>query len=149
MINKPAPFWKIKTFAEMTPEEWESLCDGCARCCLYKIEEEESLELIYTNIVCKFLDLKHCRCTVYPQRSQKMPTCVTLTPQNVYGLFWLPSTCAYKILANGENLEWWHPLVSGDPETVRAADISIYGKVIHEQMIDMEKLEDHSVDWIK
>ncbi|MCJ7624433.1 MAG: YcgN family cysteine cluster protein, partial [Anaerolineaceae bacterium] len=140
--------WETKTFEEMTPEEWESLCDGCARCCLYKIEEEESLEFIYTNIACKFLDLKRCRCTVYPLRSQKMPTCVTLTPENVYGLFWLPGTCAYKLLASGENLAWWHPLVSGDPETVRLADISVCGKAIPEENIDMDKLEHHGVDWI-
>jgi uncharacterized cysteine cluster protein YcgN (CxxCxxCC family) len=148
MKSKPAPFWKTKTFEEMTPEEWESLCDGCARCCLYKIEDEESEEIIFTNIACRYLDMKRCRCTVYPQRSQKMPTCVTLSPDNLCELFWLPNSCAYKLLADGKKLEWWHPLVSGDLETVRLADISIYGKAIAEQNIDMGKLEEHGVDWI-
>lgn len=148
MKTKPAPFWKTKTFYEMTPEEWESLCDACARCCLYKIEDEDSGDIIYTNVVCRYLDLDNCRCTVYAQRTYHIPTCVKLTPDNIPDLFWMPESCAYQLISKGKDLKWWHPLISGDPKTVKFADITICGKAISETEDNIRELENYGIDWV-
>ena len=132
----------------MTPVQWESLCDGCARCCLYKIEDVDSGDIIYTNVACRYLDLEDCRCTVYAQRTHKMPTCVNVTPDNISELFWMPSSCAYRLISEGEDLKWWHPLVSGDPQTVIIAGITICGKAIPETRETMRELKNYGVDWI-
>jgi len=137
------PFWKRKRLEEMTPEEWESLCDGCARCCLYKLEDEDTGEIFYTNVVCRLLDTYRCRCTAYSERSKLMPSCLVLTPALVNQLRWMPKTCAYRLIAEGKDLEWWHPLVSGDPETVHQAGISVRYRTQAEKDIDMEDLEDY------
>jgi uncharacterized protein len=110
------PFWKVKQLREMSPEEWESLCDGCARCCLVKLEDEDSGRIHFTKAACKLLDAGACRCTDYENRSSRVPDCVQLTPANVGELNWLPLTCAYRLLAEGRDLPWWHPLVSGRAE---------------------------------
>ncbi len=107
------PFWKTKTLTEMSRDEWESLCDGCGRCCLNKLEDEDTGKFLYTRAACKLLDVKTCRCTDYPNRAARVPDCVTLTPENVGELGWLPQTCAYRLLDEGKSLPWWHPLVSG------------------------------------
>lgn len=138
-------FWRTKTLAEMSAEEWESLCDGCARCCLIKLEDEDTGEIAYTNIVCDLLDQGRCACTRYPERHVLVPDCVELTPENVGRFRWMPSTCAYRLLAEGQDLPWWHPLVSGDPETVHLAGISVRGRVIAENRAGDP--EDHIVDW--
>ena len=142
------PFWKRKTLQEMTREEWESLCDGCARCCLYKLQDEETGEIYYTNVVCRLLDTFRCRCTQYSERSRLMPTCLVLTPDLVRQLQWMPSTCAYRLVAEGKDLEWWHPLVSGNPNTVHAAGISVRYRTLAEKDVDMENLEEYVVDWL-
>jgi len=113
----------------MTKEEWESLCDGCARCCLVKLEDEETGEIHFTDLGCKLLDEHSCRCRDYRRRSWRVPDCVRLTPEQVRRLPWLPKTCAYRALAEGRDLAWWHPLVSGDPDTVHAAGVSVRGRV--------------------
>jgi uncharacterized protein len=141
------PFWKQKTLAEMTPEEWESLCDGCARCCLHKCEDIDTGEVFYTNVVCFLLDSFRCRCKDYPHRSELAPGCMRLTPENVIEFTWMPGTCAYHLLAEGKDLPSWHPLVSGDRQTVHQVGISVRGKVINESEIDMDDLEDYVVDW--
>ena len=142
------PFWKRKALAEMTPTEWESLCDGCGRCCLNKLEDEDTGEIFFTDVGCRLLDDKSCRCRDYANRTAVVEDCVQLTPQNVGELTWLPPTCAYKLLAEGRDLYWWHPLVSGDPETVVAAGVSVRGRVVaSEDQIREEDLEDHVVDW--
>ncbi len=146
MSPKPAqPFWQTKRLDQMTGAEWESLCDGCARCCLIKLEDEDSGEIAFTELVCTLLDQGACRCTDYPNRSSRVPDCVTLTPGNVAELAWMPSTCAYRVLAEGGDLAWWHPLVSGDPETVHRAGISVRGRCIPEDQADDP--EDHVVTW--
>jgi uncharacterized protein len=142
------PFWKRKTLEEMTKEEWESLCDGCARCCLYKLEDEDTGEVYYTNVVCRLLDTHRCRCTAYNDREELMPTCLHLTPDLVRQLKWMPQSCAYRLVAEGKDLQWWHPLVSGSPNTVHEAGISVRHRTQAEKDVDMDSLEDHVIDWL-
>jgi uncharacterized cysteine cluster protein YcgN (CxxCxxCC family) len=130
--DREAPFWRRKSLAEMTKEEWESLCDGCAKCCLNKLEDAETGEIIYTDVACRLLDLKSCRCRDYPRRKRLVPDCEILTPEAVRRFKWLPSTCAYRLLAEGKDLYWWHPLVSGDPESVHRAGVSVRGRAVSE-----------------
>jgi uncharacterized protein len=141
------PFWKTKKLAEMTPEEWESLCDGCCLCCLYKLEDIDSQEIYYTNVVCRLLDTDTFRCTAYLDRTVLMPTCLKLTPDLVTTLKWLPRTCAYRRISEGKDLASWHPLVSGDPQSIHRARISIRGRFILEDHVDMENLEDYVVNF--
>ena len=139
------PFWKAKRLDEMTHEEWESLCDGCAKCCLAKLEDEDSGEIAYTNVACRLLDLGTCRCSNYAERDRFVPDCITLTPENVSQLRWMPSTCAYRLLAEGRDLPSWHPLVSGDPSTVHRVGVSVRGRAVPERLaVD---LEDYIVTW--
>jgi uncharacterized cysteine cluster protein YcgN (CxxCxxCC family) len=137
------PFWKTKSLVEMNREEWESLCDGCGRCCLNKLEDEDTGRFLYTRAACKLLDLKTCRCTDYANRQAKVPDCVALTPDNVGSLGWLPATCAYRLLDEGKNLQWWHPLVSGTQATVAQAGIAVTGEAYSEEGITVEELVDH------
>ena len=139
------PFWRRKTLAEMTRSEWESLCDGCAKCCLDKLEDEDTGEIQYTEVACRLLDLGTCRCTDYANRKRFVPDCVVLTPRTVARLSWLPSSCAYRLVSEGKDLEWWHPLVSGDPETVHRAGVSVRGRAVPEALAG--DLEDHVVHW--
>lgn len=127
------PFWRRKGLTEMTVEEWESLCDGCGKCCLNKLEDIDTGELSYTNVACRLLDLGTCRCTRYAARSRLVPDCVTLTPENVGALRWMPSTCAYRLIAEGKPLADWHPLISGDPDSVHRAGVSVRGRAISER----------------
>jgi len=140
-----APFWKRKAPADMTRPEWESLCDGCGRCCLHKLEDIDTGEVVYTNVVCRLLDQGTCACTHYAERQRLVPDCLVLTPETIATLHWMPSTCAYRLLAEGKDLMWWHPLVSGDPETVHEAGISVRGRVVDERRAG--DLEDYIVDW--
>ena len=107
-------FWKTKTLEEMSNVEWESLCDGCARCCLEKLEDEDTGKIYFTHVSCKLLDAGLCTCKDYPNRSDKVPDCVRLTPENVRTLNWLPPSCGYRLVAEGRDLYWWHPLISGE-----------------------------------
>lgn len=141
------PFWKTKRLAEMSASEWESLCDGCARCCLLKLEDVDTDEIVFTNVACRLLDSGACRCSDYPNRNSRVPDCVPLDVKAVETLRWLPPTCAYRLVANGRDLYWWHPLVSGDPETVHAAGISVRGRTESEDDIPEEDLEDYIVSW--
>ncbi len=140
------PFWMHKSLEKMTPAEWESLCDGCARCCLLKLEDEDTREVYYTGVVCRLLDTGTCRCKDYAHRMQEVPTCVVLSPERVRSLKWLPKTCAYRLLAEGKNLPGWHPLVSGNPQTVHWAGISVRDRTISEEEIDIQKLEDYIIE---
>ena len=142
-----APFWQTKTLAEMTPAEWESLCDGCGRCCLNKLEDPDDGELVHTDVACHLLDLGTCRCSDYSRRFEIVPDCVQLSPANIADLNFMPPSCAYRRLAEGRSLAWWHPLVSGDPETVHFAGISVRGRAVSEAGVADADLEDHIVDW--
>lgn len=139
------PFWETKKLTEMSVTEWESLCDGCARCCLYKLQDEDTGEYFYTNVVCRLLNTETCRCTAYDQRTILMPTCLKLTPDLVHSLGWLPPSCAYRLLADGKSLPDWHPLISGNPGTVHSAGISVMGKTLSENSVDMENLENYII----
>jgi uncharacterized cysteine cluster protein YcgN (CxxCxxCC family) len=141
------PFWKTTALEDMSQRQWESLCDGCGRCCLNKLEDWDSGEIAFTNVACKLLDLHSCRCTDYENRQAEVPECIRLTPQSVREITWLPPTCAYRLLAEGSDLYWWHPLVSGDPETVHQAGVSVRGRTVPEAGLEPEDYEDHIVDW--
>ena len=141
-------FWRVKSLDEMSRDEWESLCDGCARCCLVKLEDEDDGDVHFTDIGCKLLDAKTCRCRDYRRRQSRVHDCVKLTPEAVRTLSWLPVTCAYRRVAEGRGLAWWHPLVSGTPETVRQAGISVGGRVAaNEEDIPEDDWADHIVKW--
>jgi hypothetical protein len=119
------PFWKTKSLEAMTAAEWESLCDGCARCCLNKIEDTETGEIHLTKVACSLLDVGTCRCSDYANRQTRMPDCIKIDPEKVRNLTWLPRSCGYRTVLEGRDLAWWHPLISGDPDTVHEAGISV------------------------
>ncbi len=144
-MAEKVPFWQQKTLQEMTQPEWESLCDGCAKCCLEKLEDVETGDISYTNVACQLLDCEACRCTNYTERQKFVPDCILLTPKNISQLNWMPSTCAYRLISEGKDLLPWHPLITGDPESVHRAGISVQGRVVSES--DAGDLEDHIVTW--
>lgn len=124
-----APFWKTKSLSQMSEEEWESLCDGCGRCCLIKMQDEESGTNYHTDVACRLFNPETCRCGDYANRSEQVPDCVRLTSRNVGELPWMPPSCAYRLLAEGKDLPSWHPLVSGRAESVMEAGASVKGRV--------------------
>ena len=134
------PFWETKTLAEMSAEEWESLCDGCGRCCLIRFEDEDTGEVVPTRVACRLLDGDTCQCTRYRHRKRYVPDCIKLTPQNVGELKWMPPSCAYRRIWEGKGLAAWHPLISGDPDSVVRAGISMRGQTISER--ELERPED-------
>ncbi|WLR96047.1 YcgN family cysteine cluster protein [Shinella sumterensis] len=141
------PFWKTKTLAEMNDAEWESLCDGCGLCCLNKLEDWETGEIVWTSVRCTLLDGESCRCSDYENRQATVPDCIRLTVESVSEISWLPPTCGYRLVRDGLDLYWWHPLVSGDPDTVHQAGISARGRTISEDGIDIDDYEDYLVTW--
>ena len=140
------PFWENKGLDDFTHDEWEALCDGCGRCCLHKLEDIDTGELVYTNVVCHLFDNDSCSCTQYENRQQFVPTCVVLTPELVRSIHWLPETCAYRLIRDGKPLEWWHPLVSGTKESVIEAGISVRDHTISETYVHVDDWENHVVD---
>ena len=126
------PFWETKTLRQMTAAEWESLCDGCGLCCLIRFEDEDTGEIIPTRVHCKLFDSSACRCSDYANRKQYVPDCIKLTPGNIEALEWMPKSCGYRRLHEGRGLADWHPLVSGDPESVHRAGVSIRGQTVSE-----------------
>jgi len=140
-------FWKTKQLAEMTTEEWESLCDNCGKCCLHKLENEDTGKIVFTSVVCNLIDLKTCRCTRYSERTKLVPECLDLKQHDFAEYTWLPATCAYRLLSDGEELPAWHPLVSGSKQSVRNAGVSIQSYAMKESEID--DIEDHVIKWLK
>lgn len=142
------PFWRRKSLAEMDRDEWEALCDGCGRCCLLKLRDSDSGAVHFTRVACRLLDLDSCRCTDYARRQQLVEDCVPMTLEHVRELDYLPTTCAYRLVAEGKPLAAWHPLVSGDPDSVHAAGISVRGRVLAESAVHPDGLEEHVVRWV-
>lgn len=142
-------FWQHKTLFDMSDEEWESLCDGCGKCCMHKLSDVEADELWYTNLACKLFDDDSCRCTDYANRQAIVDDCIKIEPGDAQALSWLPATCAYRLLAEGESLPDWHPLISGTPQSVIEAGHSMRGRSVPEGTASIEELEAHIVDWIE
>ena len=141
------PFWR-KPLEELTKREWESLCDGCGRCCLVKLEDEDTGEIHFTEIGCRLLDAKECRCSDYARRKRRVPDCVKLTPQAVRTIKWLPPTCAYGLVRDGRDLYWWHPLKSGSAQSVHDAGVSVQHRVAaSEDDIPLESVVDYIAAW--
>jgi uncharacterized cysteine cluster protein YcgN (CxxCxxCC family) len=140
-----APFWRTKTLAQMSPREWESLCDGCGLCCLIRLEDEDTGEVTPTRVACRLFDPHACSCSDYADRHRTVPDCIKLTPGNIRTLHWMPRSCAYRRLHEGRGLAPWHPLVSGDPQTVHAAGISVRDQTISEAVLDHP---DDAVDFL-
>ncbi len=139
-------FWERFPLEDLTPDEWEALCDNCGRCCLRKLEDADTGEVEYTNVVCRLFDAENCTCGQYALRKQLVPDCVILTPENLERIaYWMPATCAYRLLHEGRPLFDWHPLVSGRPESVREAGISMHNRVVHEFEVEEEDLEHYIV----
>lgn len=137
------PFWEKKSLEEMTSSEWESLCDGCGKCCLVVLDEEETGVLYETNIACKLFDPESRRCTDYANRARKVSDCVQLTPESAAKLQWMPKTCAYRLLANGKPLPDWHPLITGDPTSTARAGKAVKKSLVHEKDVSEEDVWDH------
>lgn len=141
-------FWREKTLDEMTPQEWESLCDGCGRCCLVKLEDEDTGKIHHTSVACTLFDAGSCACKDYPNRQKKVPDCVRLTPDTVRALTWLPPSCAYRLVRDGKDLPPWHHLISGSRDTVHEAGASVRGRVdASEDDVPLEDLVDYLAAW--
>jgi uncharacterized protein len=139
-------FWKTKKLADMTTEEWESLCDNCGKCCLHKLENEITGKITFTNVACRLINLKTCRCTQYEDRTKLVTNCLDLQQYDFAKSNWLPSTCAYRLINDGDELPSWHPLVSGSTASVKKAGVSITCYAIMEG--DSRNLEDHIIEWL-
>lgn len=138
-------FWEATPLQEMTATQWESLCDGCGKCCLHKVEDEDSGDIFVCNVACKLLDLDSCRCSDYERRKKLVPDCTVLTIDSLDDFKWLPKTCAYRLVYEGKPLESWHPLISGNSESVHEAGFSVRGRVVSEDQAD--DLDWHITDW--
>lgn len=141
-------FWERFPLEQLSREEWEALCDGCGRCCLLKLEDEDTGEYWFTRMACRYLDHDGCHCTVYEERTRRVPDCVDVTPDIARQFSWLPSTCAYRRLALGLGLPRWHPLLTGDPASVHRAGISVRGRVVAETEVDEDDYEEQIIHWV-
>jgi uncharacterized protein len=140
-------FWETVSLKAMTPAEWEALCDGCGKCCLNKIEFEDNGEVAFTRVACRLLDGDTCRCTNYENRRQFVPECVQISPKTLPKIaYWMPRTCAYRLLFQGKKLFNWHPLISGDPQSVHDAGASVQGWTVPESEVPEADWEDYIIE---
>lgn len=147
MAGAKQAFWQTKSLDQMSDQEWESLCDGCARCCLHKLEDEDTEEVVFTRVACQLLDTQSCRCSDYSNRFAKVPDCLTIKPLDIQKLSWLPDTCAYRLLSEGKELLSWHPLISGRPDSVIEAGISMSEQCISETYVPLTEFDQHIIEW--
>ena len=151
-MKNPSPnlrpaFWKRHKLTELSADEWEALCDGCGKCCLNKLEDPDTGQVDLTRVACRLLDDTTCRCSQYDVRKQIVPECIVLTPANIdTHAYWMPQTCAYRLLWQGRDLPAWHPLITGDPESTHVAGVSMRGQTIPEFELDEEDWEDHIIE---
>ncbi len=141
------PFWETKSLDEMTTEEWESLCDRCGKCCLHKLEDEDTGEIFFTSVVCELSNLEDCSCSEYQKRCTLVPECLDLKQHDFSEYNWLPATCAYRLLVDGKPLPSWHPLITGTFESVHEAGVSIRSYAMKESQVD--NLEEHIIEWLE
>ncbi|WP_439106441.1 YcgN family cysteine cluster protein [Congregibacter sp.] len=142
------PFWESVAPGDMSREQWESLCDGCARCCLHKLEDAYGGGIYYTDVACHLLDETTCQCSSYATRQKLVPDCVVLTPDDRENLAWLPDTCAYRLVDAGKPLPEWHPLVTGDPNSVHLSGMSVRGRSVSENEVAEDDFEEHIIRWV-
>lgn len=142
-------FWEKKSLSELSQDEWEALCDGCGRCCVQKLQDDETDEIYYTDLCCELFDEQSCRCMDYPNRLKIVSDCIQLSADNLSQLHWLPTTCAYRLLAQGKPLYHWHPLISGTQQSVVDAGISVKGRVRSETSVPEDEWEEHIITWIE
>lgn len=142
-------WWNNKELSQLNTREWELLCDGCAKCCLHKLEDEDTEEVFYTKVRCRYLDEAACSCSDYANRSVLVPHCVQLTMSNVADFQWLPTTCAYRLRAAGVPLPLWHPLESGNKESVHDAGISIRGRAVSDEFVHPDGYDEHIINWVE
>ncbi len=147
MSSAEKAFWETKSLDQMSDQEWESLCDGCARCCLHKLEDEDTAEIVFTRVACQLLDTQSCRCADYDNRFATVPDCLTIKPLDAQKLSWLPDTCAYRRLSEGKQLMSWHPLISGCTNTVLEAGVSMSGQCISETYVPITEYDQHIIEW--
>lgn len=146
-MSKRERFWETVPLAKMSEEEWEALCDGCGKCCLNKIEDADTGEVYLTRVACRLLDDQSCQCGQYEIRKNLVPECIRLSPENIDShAYWMPTTCAYRLLWKGRPLPDWHPLLTGDPESVHAAGVSVRGRTVPEFEVDEDDWEDHIIE---
>lgn len=141
-------FWQQRELESFTTQEWESLCDGCGKCCLNKLEDEESGEVIFTRVACQLLDSDSCRCADYSNRHRLVPACIQVTPAMARSNNRLPASCAYRLLAQGLSLPDWHPLLSGDHQSTVGSGNSVAGRVISEEYVHPDGLDEHVISWV-
>jgi hypothetical protein len=140
-------FWEKIPLKDMSPAEWEALCDGCGKCCLNKLEFEDTGEVAYTRVACRLFDNETCRCGDYANRKRHVPECVVLSPRTLKkSVYWMPATCAYKLLWQGKPLPEWHPLLTGDPESTHRAPGAIRGETLSELTVPEEDWEDYLIE---
>jgi len=146
-MNLRDRFWETVPLSEMTPQEWEALCDGCGKCCLNKLEDADTGDVYFTRVACRLFDDSTCRCANYVERKRFVPECVVLTPDTLDDVsYWMPSSCAYRRLNEGRGLADWHPLVSGDRDSVHRAGISVQGRTIAETDVNEDDWEDYIIE---
>ena len=146
-LYKTTPYWRSKSLEEMTHAEWEALCDGCGKCCMIRLQDEDGGTVEDTNVACRLFDGESCRCTDYAHRCTRVPDCVRLTPDTLASLDWMPRTCAYRLIHEGYDLPPWHPLVSGRQDSIHEAGMSVRGRTISELEIDPGEIEHYLVEW--
>ena len=140
-------FWERKSLKDMSPKEWEALCDGCGKCCLNKLEDEETGQVELTRVACRLFDDSTCRCAQYDIRHQFVPECIVLNPSNIdRHAYWMPRTCAYRLLWEGKALYDWHPLISGTAQSVHDAGVSVKDRTVSEFEVHEDDWEDHIIE---